>query len=383
MHPKELRITFDETATEGVCLKAELTPGSKRYDIFFRSNDIELTKNTEVLFAAALFPCITTGRTLVADGTISQKLLTALDPICDFYRTLNPSFKGIKIKNVTVEPKGPPKENRVGTFFSAGLDSFYTFLKNQEEITDLIFVHGFDIRLNDHALRKRTSEVMRHVGLSFGKRVVEVETNVRSLIDPYVPWLHSHVAGLASIGHLLSPYFRRIYIPGTHTHGDTDQFPWWSHPSLDPLWSTEALEFIHDGCEATRIQKAALIAQSDVALKSLRVCFESANNAYNCGYCEKCIRTMINLHIVGALDQCTTFNTRLDPKRISRLLIANRGVRVFVEENLKALENRPADRELFNALRRALKRSWWLKPPVYMVLRWIYRALKSLTKRSD
>ena len=98
MHPKELRITFDETATEGVSIKAELTPGSKSYDIFFRSNDIELTKNTEVLLAVGLLPAMKTRSTLVAEGTISQKLFNAIEPISNFFHQLNPHLKKTKIK---------------------------------------------------------------------------------------------------------------------------------------------------------------------------------------------------------------------------------------------------------------------------------------------
>ena len=88
---------------------------------------------------------------------------------------------------------------------------------------------------------------------------------------------------------------------------------------------------------------------------------------------------MINLHIAGALGRCTTFAEPLHYKHVSRILIVSNTIRAFVDENLKAIENRPADRELYNALRKALKRAWWLKPRVYVILRWIFRALKRLT----
>ena len=203
--------------------------------------------------------------------------------------------------------------------------------------------------------------------------------------DSYLLSRHSHGAFLASIGHLLSSFFRRIYIPATHTYANAAIHLLGSHPALDPLWSTEALEFIHDGCEATRIDKAALIAKSDVALNFLRVCFQGPNRPYNCGRCEKCIRTMINLHIAGALDRCTTFENQLDTKYIEKMMIYNDGIRILIEENLKALKNRPEDRKLYNALRKALRRSRWVNvliryPRTLKILQWIYRALKKITK---
>ena len=42
------------------------------------------------------------------------------------------------------------------------------------------------------------------------------------------------------------------------------------------------------------------------------------------------------------------------------MMIYNHGIRILIEENLQALENRPEDRELDNALRKALRRSRWV-----------------------
>jgi len=388
MKPKELRISFDETATEGVSIKAELTPGSKSYDIFFRSNDIELTKNTQVLLAVGLLPAMKTGSTLMADGVISQRLLNAIDSIFDvLLRQKRPPLplRRVRIKNLIPEPAKPPKEKRVGMFFSAGVDSFYTFLKHQEEITDLIYIHGFDVALNNHARAKKMSDVIRKVGLQFGKRVIEVETNLRSMLRHYLPWFYCQTFVFASVGHLLSPFFRKIYISATHTYADYDRVFIGSHPLWDPLWGTEMLEFIHDGCEATRIDKVAMIAKSDAALHYLRVCFKELDSVDNCGWCEKCIRTMINLYIVGALDRCTIFAKELDTDRIAELMIPDLSAYILVEENLKALENRPEDRDLYNAVHKAMKRSPWLKyilhhPRIHQI-RWIYRNLKKLTRR--
>lgn len=394
MKHKELHINFTETNPEDVYIKAELKPNSKSYEIFFRSNDIELTKNTEVLLSVGLLPAMKTGSTLVAEGTISQKLFNAIEPISTFFHTLNPHLKRIKIKNLVPRPANPPKENRVGMFFSAGVDSFYSLLKHQEEITDLIFIRGFDIPLTDQVLLKKTSEVIREIGLKFCKRVIEVETNLRSFyehsfIKPYLRWQYGHGPALASVGHVLFPFFWRIYIAASHTFADSYPPYLSSHPDSDPLWSTETLEFIHDGCEATRVNKAAWIAKSDLALESLRVCGKNTGGAYNCGVCEKCLRTMINLYCVGALERCTTFNTKIDIKRISELKIRDFGERAHFNENLQALKNRSADRALYEALHKIWKQAWWVQIPVSypklyrsFQIRWIYRILRFIGKLS-
>ena len=199
--------------------------------------------------------------------------------------------------------------------------------------------------------------MIHRVAAHFGKRAVEIQTNLHDLLDPYVGWqAMAHGAALAAVGHLLSSHLARIYIPATYSHEIKGHAG--SDPLLDPLWSTETLEFVHDGSEASRLAKVALVAQSDIALQSLRVCYRNFGGAYNCGRCEKCLRTMMNLHAVGALDRCTTFATPLDPGRVARMLFLDT-CRPFHEENLRALEAAGADPVLCNALRQALNRPRW------------------------
>ena len=126
-----------------------------------------------------------------------------------------------------------------------------------------------------------------------------------------------------------------------------------THPLLDPLWSTESLTFEHDGCEANRAEKTARISQSDIALRSLRVC----NRIYrhNCGQCEKCLRTMISLQAVGTLERCTAFDKKLDIEAVSRIKIGNYRLLHFAEENLRVLENNGNDPALAEALRVCIK----------------------------
>ena len=52
---------------------------------------------------------------------------------------------------------------------------------------------------------------------------------------------------------------------------------------LDPLWSTELMDFEHDGCEATRPEKAAYVSEHELPMKWLRVCLKNPNGMYNCG----------------------------------------------------------------------------------------------------
>lgn len=206
-----------------------------------------------------------------------------------------------------------------------------------------------DIKLKDTVLREKVSKKIHEIASEFGKNVIEIETNAREHFDFYVNWGKlGHGAALAAIGHLLSPAFHRIYIPSSYTYSHL--FPWGSHPILDPLWSSETLEFIHDGCEATRVEKVALLSKYDIALHSLRVCWTNPDSVYNCGKCEKRIRMMINLNINNALNRCTTFSEELDIKQVKKIVANTEGTRAFIQENLDALEKNNGDEKLRQAL---------------------------------
>jgi hypothetical protein len=366
------------TSHDSSLIEAELEIGAESHYVYFRSNDISLTANLEAFIAFALLPSMKLGGVLVADGKASERFLNAIHKIIDTYCSWNSSLRRVRISNVAPEIKDNCQEQRVGIFFSGGVDSFYTFLKHRDEITDMIFINGFDLFSDNDALRSKTSEMIHKIGSSFGKRVIEVETNLHIYFHTFFKrgWAAlTHGAALASVGHVLSPFFKRIFIATSHTYDDLS--PWGTHPLLDPLWSTEKLEFIHDGCEATRIDKVALLSQFDIALQFLRVCLSPRlNGAYNCGHCEKCLRTMINLYIVGALDRCATFNLPLPIKRISKLIILDPEALSAARVNLKALEKGNGDKRLGRTLRRILNRPRWEA----LAINWLHRKKRQLKK---
>jgi hypothetical protein len=143
-----------------------------------------------------------------------------------------------------------------------------------------------------------------------------------------------------------------VYIAASTTYDDL--FPWGSHPLLDPLWSSEALEVIHDGCAVSRVDKVRGLAGCDVALDSLQVCSAQDRVTYNCCRCEKCLRTMVALEIAGVLSRCRTFPERLSLLRVA-LLPNDFRSRSYLVENLRAAEATRSHTRLAQALHIALR----------------------------
>lgn len=332
---------------------------NRPWRVYFRSRDVPLRPSVEGMVSATLLTAMK-GRvsTLSAEAPASPRFLANLERIQHFFHDVRPHYRLVNIA-IPPRPELPPTQGRVGAFFSAGLDSYYTVLKHLDEITDLIYIHGLDIPLSQVEQRQHKSAILRQIAAALNKRLIEVETNVVGFNHQYLP-LHMLTSSiLTSVGHQLSGELRRIYIAAPDT-ADHIVFNG-SHPDLDPLWGTETLEFVHDGLEATRVDKARRVAESEIALQTLHVCLERRQGTYNCGRCEKCLRTMINLRLVGALERCHSFSEPLDLQRVRRLKPLNSTQAIYLQQNIAYLERTGQDPALLEALLQARKVTWWKK----------------------
>lgn len=306
-------------------------------DVYFECADIPLTPSPEALVAAALLPAMSLGRPLHCYGALDADFVSAMERYQQRMATWNPSLQTVPLHGgLTGETRIPAAAtgNRVGLFFSCGVDSFYSLLVNLEEVTDLIFVHGFDIAVDDQAHARLVERQIREVARQLGKRALCVRTNLRpSWLDRVGGWGPvSHGAAMAAVAHLLGPDFRRILIAGSDP--SEVPWPWGSHPDTDPLWSAPNLEFVHDHREVCRADKIRRITDCETAMRHLRVCWKNRQLQLNCCRCEKCLRTMICLRALGQLEHGATF-----PRQISLLRVALTRLDLPVSSAVDQLEN--------------------------------------------
>lgn len=332
-------------------LSASIDLGTRVVELEYRVPGGIVAEGGEAFLAAALLPAMKLGGELVLASPVSPRLLAATEQIRDIYASWEP---GLRSMPITAEPATPrPSGGEIACFFTGGVDSFYSVLKHKDEIDKLIFVHGFDLRLDATELRERVAAKIRAAAAELGKPLIEVETNFRELLDPFVSWNLAHGAALASVALVVAPQFRKIYIASSQNYADL--LPLGSHPLLDPLWSTESLSLVHDGSETRRETKVARLAKSDIAMRYLRVCWENLDGKYNCGRCGKCLRTMVSLRLAGASDRCMTFDRPLDLKALAHMPMDFEANRRFTQRLLAATELRGDDPALAQALRAALQ----------------------------
>ncbi len=369
-HPK-----VDQTA-RGSLVTVRLDSPDGPFDAFVEVNGGHLEVNATPFAAMCLRLAMARGWTLCCESPISARLLNSMPTIQDIYLHFLPGTRRIHVNALgREEPIAPNRE--AASFFSGGVDSYYTFLKHRDRISRLIFAMGFDIKLSQTRVIDNVLRQMRQAARDVGAGLIEVKTNIRDFSDQYVHWrffIGAAMGGTASLlGHLLDT----VYIGSSHHYGDL--FCWGTHPILDPLWTTEAVEVINDGCEATRLNKLKLVVQSDAALKSLRVCFNNRDDRYNCSRCEKCLRTMVGLHVMGALDRCQTMRNELDLKRISNLRYGdNANVKRINQESYDYVRQHRLDPQLEQALRLSMRRTSLIKK-AKKKLRSMFQPVKTTT----
>lgn len=326
--------------------------------LYFHASDPVLEASTSAFLAAALLPCMELGMDCTIESVVSARLLQSLEKIQEIFCAWEPRFHRIRVNSTggttSAAPLADADQRGTASFFSGGIDSLYTLSEHRSEIDSLILIHGFDVDLEDHALRKQVSDRLREFANKTDKALVEVETNVGVFLRKYVGWSFGHGPALATIGHLLAPGFRRIYIPATHTQAD--DVAWGSHPLVDPLWSSETLEFVHDGSDVTRVQKTETVTNWPTAMECLRVCWKNPGGAYNCGRCEKCLRTMVTLQMLGALESHPAFDQPLDLERVASLRLHDDNSRAFANEILADPRLANAEPGLYAAVQN------WIRP---------------------
>ena len=253
-------------------------------------------------------------------GSVSPRLAGNLETIRDIYAAWIDGGSRVPLAFESRANPAVPGHD-VSLFFSGGVDSFFSLITHRDEINNLVLIHGFDIPLAETRSYALAEAQAREAARLFGKRLIVARTNLhweesRLYTDkPRIPcdWGMYHGAALAAVAHALSPNHRKVFIASSYPYAALR--PWGSHPLLDPLWSTETLQVVHDG-GVHRQDKLRVVAQHPEALARLRVCWENLGN-YNCGQCRKCIQTMLGLRALG-IDHCAAFPDTLSPEIVRR-----------------------------------------------------------------
>jgi polysaccharide pyruvyl transferase WcaK-like protein len=334
----------------------EVTIGDRAHEIWFEGGN-QLAAANEAAAVATLIPALAVGEPLRLEVPVAHSVIDAMNEaqgvLCSWGRSgawLPASIFTEPIEISAPERDPDPVRPARGTaaFFSGGVDSLATVLRHPE-ITHLIYVEGFDIGLERTALSELVRSRVQAAAADLGKELLTLRTNLRELTDPHAPWPVCFGGALGVVALLLSEEVGRVMI-GSSSSYEEDLLELGSHPLLDHLWGADRVEVIHDGATLSRLEKLELIAEAPTARGVLKVCWENQGGAYNCGRCEKCLRTMVPLALLGVLDRFPTLPGSIDLEAVAAVQPGNRPEIVFWSENLELAARTRAAPELVTAI---------------------------------
>jgi hypothetical protein len=294
-----------------------------------------------------------------------------------FMQTWRPKLAALKPANIVIDNRPRKKMQRAAALYSGGVDSLFSLVRHSQGRSkdagaaidrDLDYAlhvyHGPEPVALDE-IERNSADVKRgaeRLNVAFIPIFTNMMTFDQDLCDVWGAL--GHGAGLASVIHLLGGGVGCGLIASSHTYGKL-VFPWGSSPVLDPLYSSSDVQIVHDGSTYTRVEKTDAIAQSSDALASINVCDNLvADVGYvNCSACQKCLRTMVTLDLLGKAGPkaCSSFDwSRYRPENFGEVFLRSDSEATFAQEIVEASDGvRP---DIKAAAERALRRSRMLSP---------------------
>jgi len=256
---------------------------------------------------------------------------------------------------------------RTGLVMSGGMDSLAALRLNRLRYPenhpgyakDCFFLHGFDIggvveRGMKYHVFERAKKAVLKITRDAKAELVPVYTNIRHLCDERDLWLNSFFgAVLAAVAHSFSDRIDMMFIGSSYDIPNLH--PCGSHPLLDPEYSSWRMRIRHRDYELTRLEKIRIVSQWDIAFNNFRVCLANVPDLLNCGKCEKCVRTRLELAALGLLHKTRAFvQDELTPEDIEKFDITIRVRPPFYRPLIPLLRKQGRD-DLASAIEKQLR----------------------------
>lgn len=201
--------------------------------------------------------------------------------------------------------------NSAVMLFSGGIDAFATLIRHRHESLQLVTILGADIEISDTEQWDRCLKHIARDPLSGDLPHTKIVSNLRTFYTDKVEsdlvygWWGKVHHGLALLG-LQAPLTylfkaNRVYIASSYNVPGRPG--WGSTKESDEKLKWGPVSCIHDGYGLSRKAKVEIIvecAQKRGRPIPLRVCYSEVKRDGNCGKCEKCYRSMMNIILTDA-----------------------------------------------------------------------------------
>ena len=226
----------DKTASLSADMQFKSGNNNRIYFSVDRKYGKFIVKDASPFLAVVLFSCMKISENITIEGSVSEKLLKSTQKIMNLVESWNMGMKKVNIK-VKQAVKDTINKKNVALFFSGGVDSSYTYLKNKKEgknkITHLITVHGFDVKLENNSLFNEAITPIMNFAKTEKVEIIVVRTNIRQITDRYVEWEDQCGSAMGAVCLALRNGLKEVYMSaGVELAA---MRPVGSDPELDPL----------------------------------------------------------------------------------------------------------------------------------------------------
>jgi hypothetical protein len=308
-------------------------------DVFFETTAefaADLTCNPNAFLAACTLPAMRFGEERIAlTEPICPELKDGLETIMHTLVTWHGGDRrviSIEAPLQQIAPH-PARPSRAGCFFSGGIDALAMLRQNHKKFPqshpryfqDGILIYGI-LKGEDeqdpafHHVMDALSALAQDAGIKIIPIYTNAHSHLRDLDSRYKFWKQDYQGSLlAAVGHALSHRLSTVSIASSFDFANLE--PYSTHPQIDPHLSSSDLQVRHEDITLSRFEKTQIVGEWDAALENLRVCNHKSSyqqGNYNCGQCEKCVRTKLALLSLGLLERTKTFKEKDISKKVLR-----------------------------------------------------------------
>lgn len=334
---------ISETAERKTRLCANMKIQNKTQTLFFEVEDCWakylVTENSDAFILGILEKAMKNNWDIQFEKPMSEELFYGLTTytIPVYARNIG-YFHNISLIGPTTNEL-VSSEQKAGTGFSAGVDSFYTVLKHlgntqcpNHNLTHLLLAvngaaaTGISENLDKEWLEASMKKLKPYAD-ALNLELIAVNGNI-DLLYKDDRCMGGDLLTTSSFIYALQKLFG-IYYWGSAYPAEIFGFSNTDGGICENISvsyvSTSRLRFYHSGSETNRIGKIKYIAEHPLVQKGLTVCGEV--DAKNCGCCEKCLRTMAEIYSIGKLDKfkdafpVETYKTHFAKKLAKELVI--------------------------------------------------------------
>jgi len=299
----------------------------------------------DAFLCGSILPAFIHGEERVeVDGDVCPSLVDNLQEALFWISTWYPEYRRTEPIRVDAGFRSQiKKEEGAALFYSGGVDAAFSLAHNRDTIpidhpaavSRLVLVHGFDIcgkraekdKPSSLEAFRRAEEQAMIAANGYSADLITLSTNIRHLDDRSGIWGHVYIGGAISAGaHALGGGGDLFYVSAEGSNIPTSgHLPFFgSHPVLDHCYSSYGVRIKHYLANYdSRLKRIEALKSHPILLDSLRVCFNPPKDKLNCQRCEKCVRTRLQLELLGLINQCRALDECVTAQELSEIAITS------------------------------------------------------------